>query len=174
MCACARACACFRVAMGSADAPCTYARPAGYVCSYDCDEYEQLPGPALPCTSAQGLLERVNGLQSTCCPDGSCANGLPTSCDFACELALLAFTTDCKDFFGLQQLQPIIDPVFALCEATAPQADPTEVGGNQIDHFVIGNLMECTNLAHGQPATQSTTGFGGDAENAVDGEQCHS
>ena len=39
----------------------------------------------------------------------------------------------------------------------------TSVGGDQLDHFVIEHLAGCTNLAHGRPASQSSTGYGGEA-----------
>ena len=71
--------------------------------------------------------------------------------------------------FGPVQLSQIIDPVLQICDLTAGDADPTEIGGDQLDHFVIGQLIGCTNLAHGRPATQSSTGYGGEAWKAVDG-----
>ena len=108
-----------------------------YVCQYDCDPLPPPPAPALPCTSTAGLTARINGLTDTCCPDGSCAGSLPTFCDFSCSLALLAFTADCQDFFGEVQLAQIIEPVLEVCEVTKGQGDPTEVGGDQVDHFVL-------------------------------------
>ena len=48
--------------------------------------------------SMSGLTDRVNGLQSTCCPDGllSCPANMPTSCEMPCAKALLAFVADCQ------------------------------------------------------------------------------
>lgn len=43
------------------------------------------------------------------------------------------------------------------------------MGGGAINHFVDGRLEGCTNVAEGQPATQSSTAYGGDAPLAVDG-----
>ena len=105
----------------------------------------------------------------TGCPDGSCSSALPRFCDMSCSLAVLAFAADCQAFFGPVQLAQIVDPVLQVCDLTAGDADPTEIGGDQLDHFVIGQLIGCTNLAHGRPATQSSTGYGGEAWKAVDG-----
>ena len=151
------------------DAPCRYGGPSGYMCMYGCDPMPPPPGPALPCTSTAGLLARITGLTQTCCPDGSCSSALPRFCDMSCSLAVLAFAADCQAFFGPVQLAQIIDPVLQICDLTAGDADPTEIGGDQLDHFVIGQLIGCTNLAHGRPATQSSTGYGGEAWKAVDG-----
>ena len=150
-----------------ADGSCHAARP--YICSYDCDPIPPPPPPALPCTSVAGLTTRVSGLTATCCPDGACQDSLPRFCDFSCSLAVLAFSADCRDFFGAAQLAQITEPVLEICEATSGAADPTEVGGDQIDRFMLDHLIGCSNLAHGRPATQSSTGYGGDASRAVDG-----
>ena len=139
------------------------------MCSYACADNVLDVVPAQPCTSTAGLLQRMDGLTATCCPDGSCDASLPTACDFSCELAVLAFVADCQTFFGIEQLEPIMQPVMELCEAVAPETDQTEIGGNAVDHFALGGLMGCTNLAHNRPATQSTTGYNGDAGRAVDG-----
>ena len=89
----------------------------------------------------------MDGLTATCCPDGSCDATLPTACDFSCELAVLAFVADCKTFFGVEQLEPIMEPVIELCEAMAPDTDQTEIGGNAIDHFALGELMVRTSIS---------------------------
>ena len=111
------------------------------MCSYACADNVPDVVPALPCTSTAGLLQRMNGLTTTCCPDGSCDAALPTTCGFSCELAALAFVADCKTFFGVEQLEPIMQPVIELCEAVAPETDQTEIGGNAVDHFAFGDLM---------------------------------
>ena len=151
------------------DAGCANHGPVGYICSYDCDPLPPPPPPALPCTSAAGLTARVSGLTETCCPDGSCTSSLPRFCDVSCSLGVLAFSADCQDYFGVAELAQVIAPVLEVCEATAGDADPTEVGGDQLDKFWIDNLIGCSNLAHGRPATQSSTAYGGDASKAVDG-----
>ena len=117
------------------------------MCSYACADDVPDVVPALPCTSTAGLLQRMNGLTTTCCPDGSCDDALPTACDFSCELAALAFVADCKTFFGIEQLEPIMQPVIELCEAVAPETDQTEIGGNAVDHFALGELMVRTSIS---------------------------
>ena len=117
------------------------------MCSYACADNVPDVVPALPCTSTAGLLQRMNGLTTTCCPDGSCDAALPTTCDFSCELAALAFVADCKTFFGIEQLEPIMQPVIELCEAMAPETDQTEIGGNAVDHFAFGELMVRTSIS---------------------------
>ena len=81
------------------------------MCSYACGDNVPDVVPAQPCTSTAGLLQRMDGLTATCCPDGSCDASLPTACDFSCELAVLAFVADCQTFFGIEQLEPIMQPV---------------------------------------------------------------
>ena len=66
-------------------------------------------------------------------------------------------------------MDQVIDPVLALCAAASDTGGPPEVGGGAIDHFVDGRLESCTNVAQGQPATQSSVAYGGTAEKAVDG-----
>ena len=97
------------------------------MCSYACADNVPDVVPAQPCTSTAGLLQRMDGLTATCCPDGSCDATLPTACDFSCELAVLAFVADCQTFFGIEQLEPIMQPVMELCEAVAPETDQTEI-----------------------------------------------
>lgn len=56
----------------------------------------------------------------------------------------------------------VIDPVIALCAAaTDIGTDGGDVGGGAIDHFVDGHLESCTNVAQGQPATQSSVAWAG-------------
>ena len=119
------------------------------MCSYACADHVVDVVPALPCTSTAGLLQRMDGLTATCCPDGSCDTTLPTACDFSCELAVLAFVADCKTFFGVEQLEPIMEPVVELCEAVAPDTDQTEIGGNAVDHFALGELMVRASVSSG-------------------------
>ena len=117
------------------------------MCSYACADNVPDVVPAQPCTSTAGLLQRMDGLTATCCPDGSCDASLPTACDFSCELAVLAFVADCQTFFGIEQLEPIMQPVMELCEAVAPETDQTEIGGNAVDHFALGELMVRTSVS---------------------------
>ena len=126
------------------------------MCSYACADNVPDVVPALPCTSTAGLLQRMDGLTATCCPDGSCDATLPTACDFSCELAVLAFVADCKTFFGVEQLEPIMEPVIELCEALAPDTDQTEIGGNAVDHFALGELMVRT-VASSRSSSNSST-----------------
>ena len=104
------------------------------MCSYACGDNVPDVVPAQPCTSTAGLLQRMDGLTATCCPDGSCDATLPTACDFSCELAVLAFVADCQTFFGIEHLESIMQPVIELCEAVAPDTDQTEIGYNPT-HF---------------------------------------
>jgi len=89
----------------------------------------------------------MDGLTATCCPDGSCDATLPTACDFSCELAVLAFVADCQTFFGIEHLESIMQPVIELCEAVAPDTDQTEIGGNAVDHFYLGEIMVRTSVS---------------------------
>eukprot|EP01043_Picozoa_sp_COSAG02_P001931 COSAG02_NODE_43_length_45989_cov_93.430181_2_plen_196_part_00 len=116
------------------------------------------------------LQDRVAGLQAACCPGGviSCPLNIPTSCEAACAQALLGFVGDCKDAFGADALAPILDPVLELCAGASSGTD-SEVGGGAMDHFVDGRLEGCTNVAEGQPATQSSVAWDADASRAVDG-----
>ena len=66
-------------------------------------------------------------------------------------------------------MDQVIDPVLALCAAASDTGGPPEVGGGAIDHFVDGRLESCTNVAQGQPATQSSVMSGGTAGKAIDG-----
>jgi hypothetical protein len=124
------------------------------------------------CDNNLELMARAAGLQSTCCPGGptSCPLSIPTYCSSDCSNALLEFVADCNALFMAAGLGPAIEPVVAVCEAAPTGAGGSaEVGGSAMDHFGDDELASCTNVASGQPATQSSDGWGGVASRAVDG-----
>ena len=40
-----------------------------------------------------------------------------------------------------------MQPVIELCEAVAPDTDQTEIGGNAVDHFYLGEIMVRTSVS---------------------------
>lgn len=59
---------------------------------------------------------------------------------------------------------------FTVSNSPSRRVRIDQVGGGAIDHFVDGRLDGCTNVAAGQPATQSSELWGdGAASRAVDG-----
>ena len=125
------------------------------------------------CDSEDGLMARSAGLMATCCPGGptSCPMSIPTYCSSDCSNALLTFVADCNRMFTAAGLGPAIAPVVAVCEAAGPtdSGGGAEIGGSAIDHFADDQLASCTNVAAGQPASQSSEAYGGEASRAVDG-----
>ena len=105
--------------------------------------------------SAAGLRRRLPGEQSAISALQTSSLSIAFFRRLSAALPVLSSSTltypgefaGCQDNFAFSQLSEVIAPVLQVCKESAAPGMEAEVGGDTIDHFSIGHLLECTNLA---------------------------